>query len=66
MLIDASRPDGGEEVLGGILRKLYLEPETKRNIAEAARKSIASLYANNRVWEELTGFCDKVINSKRP
>jgi glycosyltransferase involved in cell wall biosynthesis len=55
---------GDEKALASHLLKLYLEPEYRRKIADAARKSVAERYSAERVEREIVEFCKEVQASK--
>ncbi|KAA6232318.1 glycosyltransferase [Chlorobium phaeovibrioides] len=53
---------GDEETLASVLRKLYLEPGLRHQIAEAAQESVKEKYSAEKVKEEMTAFCQQVMN----
>jgi len=53
---------GDEETLASVLRKLYLEPGLRHRMAEAAQESVRERYSAEKVKEEMTAFCQQVMN----
>ena len=56
---------GDEKALASHLLKLYLEPEYRRRIADAARQSVAERYSAARVEREIVAFCKEAQASKQ-
>ena len=57
--------NGDETALAVILRKLYLEPEYRQQIAKAAKNTITNKYSNERVIYEMTEFCHKILDKNQ-
>jgi glycosyltransferase involved in cell wall biosynthesis len=56
---------GDETALASIFLKLYLEPDYRRQIGEAARKSVAEKYSAARIEQQIVNFCRETI-AKQP
>ena len=56
---------GDENTLSSILYTFYSDNELRKNIAVAARKSVAERYASSRIKKEIASFCRHAIQRQQ-